>query len=243
VLTCPFSGSLTCPLNSVLGDRENHSMLNCEFVGIAALAGLVAFVGDFAIPFVLAFFYPNYNHLKLVQSELGTKLSPVSIWMNLWWVFFGFLCILFSIGFAQAFAASGGPVRVVATMIIIFGLGAGIGAGLFPQEPGGAETTVSGKLHGICAGIGELAIIIVPLLNLWVFSKVVHPALYWGSLVAFILSAFIFSLFLCGKNAPPRGVLSYVGLWQRAYFLIVYLYLGTIAVEMIRVARLCGPAT
>ena len=53
-----------------------------RFIIIAAVAGLVAFVGDFLVTIALGFFYPNYNHFKLVMSELGTSQSPVAVWVG-----------------------------------------------------------------------------------------------------------------------------------------------------------------
>ena len=69
-----------------------------------ASLGLLAFVGDFLVTFVLGFFYPNYSHLKLVMSELGTYQSPVATWVNLWWILFGILFVLFAFGFQSVFA-------------------------------------------------------------------------------------------------------------------------------------------
>ena len=114
-----------------------------QFITIAAIAGLVAFVGDFLVTIVLGFFYPNYNHLKLVMSELGTPASPVAVWVGLWWVVFGILFIAFAIGFAAAFASGKKSALIVALLIGLFGLGAGIGAGLFPIDSVGAEPTLN----------------------------------------------------------------------------------------------------
>lgn len=200
-------------------------------VVIAAVAGLVAFIGDYLIPFILAPFYPGFSHMKEVQSELGTVKSPVARWMNLWWIAFGILCIWFGIGYALSFSEGRAPGAVAGALIVVFGAGAGIGAGVFPQEPGGTEYTTRGKLHGIFAGVGELAVIVVPLVNLWVFSLADEPCFWWTSAAAFPLVAGTFGLFLAGKGRQ-EGLVSYVGFWQRAYFLILYLYLGLLAVRM-----------
>ena len=202
------------------------------FVQVAAVAGLVAFSGDYLIPFILAPFYPRYRHMRHVQSELGTIDSPVARWMNGWWVLFGAFCVAFGVGFALTHSDEGAVGLAVAVLIVVFGLGAGVGAGLCPQEPGGTEYTTKGKLHGIFAGLGEIAISIVPLLNLWLFARANEPVLWWTSVAAFALITTTFGLFLAGKGAR-RGILSYVGFWQRAYFLILYLYLGLLAIRML----------
>jgi len=202
------------------------------FVRVAAVAGLVAFSGDFLIPFILAPFHPLYDHMRHVQSELGTIDSPVARWMNPWWVLFGVLCVAFGVGFALSYSEEGAVGVAVAVLMVVFGLGAGVGAGLCPQEPGGTEYTTRGKLHGIFAGLGEIAVSLVPLLNLWLLSRTSEPVLWWASAAAFILITTTFGLFLAGKGAR-QGALSYVGFWQRAYFLILYLYLGLLAIRML----------
>lgn len=206
-----------------------------RFVVIASVAGLLAFIGDFVVTFALGFFYPSYNHLDLVMSELGTADSPVALWVNLWWIVFGILFIIFAMGFRQAFAADKKVAMIVALLIALFGLGAGVGAGLFPMEPGGAETTLTGKLHGICAGIGFLAIAFVPLVCLALFPRSRSPRLYALSLGAFLLGLASFALFVVSEDAASgSGILSYAGLWQRLFLLNHYGYLGVLSIRMIR---------
>jgi len=206
-----------------------------RFIVIAAIAGLLAFIGDFLVSLALGFFYPNYNHLKLVMSELGTFQSPVAVWINLWWIVFGIFFITFAMGFKKAFASDKKSVVIVTLLIMLFGLGAGIGAGLFPMEPGGSETTLTGKLHGICAGIGFLAITFVPLVSLAVFPRKHSPGLYWLSVGVFVLGLAFFVLFVVSEDASSTGsLLSYAGLWQRLFLLNHYSYLGVVSAMMIR---------
>ena len=208
---------------------------NSRFVVVASIAGLLASIGDFLVAFALGFFYPNYNHLKLVMSELGTSQSPVAVWINLWWIVFGILFITFALGFKQAFTSDKKSVVIVTLLIMLFGLGAGIGAGLFPMEPGGSETTLTGKIHGICAGIGFLAITFVPLVSLALFPREHSPRLYWLSVGVFVLGLASFVLFVASEDVSSAGGLwSYTGLWQRLFLLNHYSYLGVVSAMMIR---------
>jgi hypothetical protein len=209
-----------------------------RFVVIAAVAGLVAFVGDFLVTAVLGLFYPDYNHFKLVMSELGTSGSPVAVWIGLWWVVFGVLFITFAIGFASAFASGGRSALIVALLIGLFGLGAGVGAGLFPMDPVGAETTLAGELHDGFAGTGFFALAFVPLVSLAVFPRKRTPAMYWLSIAVFVLGLASFALFVISEDVPSsEGILSYTGFWQRLFLLIHYTYLGVIAVLMMHATR------
>jgi ABC-type Mn2+/Zn2+ transport system permease subunit len=47
--------------------------------------------------------------------------------------------------------------------IVAFGIGAGIIAGIFPEDTRGVEETVSGKIHGIFSGLGFIFLILNPL--------------------------------------------------------------------------------
>ena len=209
-----------------------------QFITIAAIAGLVASVGDFLVTIVLGFFYPNYNHLKLVMSELGAPASPVAVWIGLWWVVFGVLFIAFAIGFAAAFASGKRSAWIVALLIGLFGLGAGVGAGLFPMDSVGAKPTLSGELHDAFAGAGFFAIAFVPLVSLAVFPQKRTPRLTWLSIGVFVLGLVSFTLFIVSEDVPcTAGALSYTGLWQRLFLLAHYTYLGVIAALMIRSAR------
>jgi hypothetical protein len=206
-----------------------------QFIVIAAMAGLVAFVGDFLVTIVLGFFYPNYNHLEMVQSELGTFQSPVAFWIGLWWVIFGILLIALAIGFGATFASGKRTVLIVALLIGLFGLGAGVGAGLFPMDPAGAETSLAGELHDIFAGIGFSVLALVPLVSLAVFPRKRVPGMYWLSIGAFVLGVVSLVLFVISEDAiSPAGIFVYAGLWQRLFLLIHYTYLGVIAGLMIR---------
>jgi hypothetical protein len=212
-----------------------------SFTVVAVVAGLLAFVGDFLVTIVLGFFYPGYNHLALVMSELGTAQSPVAFWMGLWWVVFGVLFLMFATGFALAFAGGGRWVLIAALLIALFGLGAGVGAGMFPMDAAGLEPTRAGELHDLFAGIGFFAIAFVPLASLAAFPRRRAPKMYWLSMGAFVLGLVFFALFVISEDLPStKGLLSYTGLWQRLFLLDHYAYLSVISAMMVRSARRSG---
>ncbi|NBD34925.1 MAG: DUF998 domain-containing protein [Chloroflexi bacterium] len=204
------------------------------FVRFAAVAGLVAGVGDFLVTLILGFFYPNYSHLRFVMSELGTAKSPVALWVNAWWMIFGILFILFAIGFWRHFKAHQLAAAIIALLIVLFGLGAGIGGGVFPMASGGLETTLAGKLHGIFAGIGFMALAFVPLAALGIFSRPRAPRLYWISMGVFISGLVFLGWFIAAEDAVgSNGPLAYTGFWQRLFLLNHYGYLSLFAAKML----------
>lgn len=217
------------PWNNQINRRQNR------FVIAAAICGLMAGIGDFLITFVLGSFYPGYNHLKLVMSELGTVDSPVALWINLWWILFGFLFIIFALGVRMVLGSTQKPLVAISLLIMVFGIGAGIGAGIFPMEPGGTETTLAGRMHGVFAGIGFLALVFVPMNALTIFPRHRFPQMHWLSIGVFVVGLASFVLFVAAEDSSAAGALfAYAGLWQRLFLLNHYVYLGVLATMMIR---------
>ena len=131
------------------------------FILIASIACFIACFGDFLLNIILGFFQPNYSHLEDTISELATKEKPFTLLLTIWWVLFGVLFIIFAVGFGFATDFTRASIITVVILISLFGLGAGIFAGLFPMDPKGQDETASGKIHGITAGLGFLAVLIV----------------------------------------------------------------------------------
>jgi hypothetical membrane protein len=204
------------------------------FVIAAAAGGVVACAGDFVVPLVIARSVPGYSHLRNVMSELGTRESPVARWMNGWWIVLGVLMMAFGVGVALAFPAAGDAGRLLACQFLVFGLGAGIGAGLFPMDPVGSAATVSGWLHGLTSSVGFVALGFAPLVTLWVVPRADVAWLWWLSAVVQALGFVIFALIVVSGHSRGEGVLSWAGLWQRAFLAVYYVYVAALAVEMVR---------
>ena len=209
-----------------------------RFVTWAAVAGLVAFAGDFLVTFILGFFYPNYHHLRMVMSDLGTTESPVALLVGWWWIFGGLLLLVFAVGVRMAFAARRPGAAWVMVLVALFSLGSWVCSGLFPLDPGGVETTLSGKLHGILGGIGYVALSFVPLVSLALFPRRQMPAMAGFSVAAFVLGLALLVTFIGSEDAVSQdGLWSLAGLWQRLFLLVHYGYLGVVAGRMIGAAR------
>lgn len=200
----------------------------------ASVACLVACAGDVVIPFVLGLLYPSYNPLKQVVSELGTSKSPVALWINVWWIVFGVLMIVFAVGSRLAVSPAGPAVDVLMLQLIVFGALAGIGAGLFPMDAPGSSASLHGRLHNIVGGVGFLALMFAPAVSLWIFPKSQFPGLYWLIVATQILGLALAALFVASTGAAARGsFLSWTGLWQRLFLLNYYVYLAAVSLKLI----------
>jgi hypothetical protein len=173
--------------------------------------------------------------MREVLSQLGTAESPVRRWINAWWCVFGLLVVLFAWGYYRAFAhgavLSAGS--LAAWLLVLFGVGAGPGAGLFPMDAPGREPTLTGTLHHWISGAGFVALVFVPALGLAVFRGQA-PALFWLSCAVLLGGLGLLGVILASGRPGASGLLALGGLWQRTFLLNYYVYVAAIAVVMLR---------
>jgi len=180
--------------------------------------GAIAMVGDFLVPALLAQRYPGYSHLRDTISTLGTIKSPVRALTSMWLAGLGVSFLIFAAGQASQFHSLTWRHILYFAGIVGFGIGAGIVAGLFPEDPLGSDETVSGKVHGIGAGFGSILLLLTPL---WARDMSELAQVKTWNTLGLAVAVVAFILFL----ASGRGGLSSValtGLWQRLYLAAVY---------------------
>jgi hypothetical protein len=194
--------------------------MNVEnFILISAILGFIAFFGDFILTFIFGFFKEDYSFFEDTMSELGNRESRFKTFFRIWWIVWGICIIIFGIGFGFYYYDSLYEIIIITTVILIsiFGFGAGIVVGIFPEDPKGEQESISGKLHGIFAGIGFIAILVVPS----VLGSVSDKIFLAVSVIVQIFSVIFFILFILSKY-PKIGK---SGLWQRLFLLTNYCYL------------------
>jgi hypothetical protein len=205
---------------------------------IIVYAGTVAcFAGctvDFLSLFILGKEYPGYNQLSDTMSSLGSSASPVSAIISFWWIILGILMIIFAFGFRAAYSPDDKNVKIVFWLLILYGLGEGMGSGLFKADSIAGSYTTSFIIHDFLGGAGVVAILILPL-----FVKRIKPyfSMPWFKIysnMVVILGTVFLILFTTrfagfGENMVSR----YIGLWQRLYVMVCYIYILTIAVKMV----------
>jgi hypothetical protein len=200
---------------------------------LGALACLAACVGDFLFTFLLGSRYPGYNQITDVMSLLGTSGSPVSHIISLWWIILGFLIIIFAIGFRFAFSPPGINLKISFWLLVIYGVGEGIGSGLFKANGGENSMTSSYIIHDIFGGAGVLAILILPLAvaRILPFSlSLFFRRFSWFVLICGTLLLILFTFRFTGSVSTFPA--KYTGLWQRLFVFDFYIYLLVIASVM-----------
>lgn len=180
--------------------------------------GVIAMAGDFVIPWILGRRYPGYSHLRDTISTLGTTGSPVKRQLSIWLIVLGVCFLGFAVGQALQFRVFTWRHWSYLLGIVAFGLGAGIVAGLFPEDAAGTEETATGKVHGIGSGLGFILLLLVPL---WARGMIEFAAVRGWNTLGFLAGFISFTLFMVsGKSS---GFLKeWTGLWQRLYLAVMY---------------------
>ena len=192
--------------------------MNDTFFNTILLLGFTAVIGDFIIPAVISKRYPNYSQLRDTISTLGTNKSPVKKQTTTWLIALGLLFICFGIGQSLQFIDHTWSHCLYIWGIIAFGVGAGIMAGVYPEDPKGMEETNTGKIHGISAGLGFMFLLLNPLLALGIDE---FNGLEWFNCIFFVAGVITFILFIVSEK-KGNGILALSGLWQRLNLLAVY---------------------
>jgi hypothetical protein len=205
---------------------------------IAACAGIVACVGDFAVLFILGTFYPGYNQLKDTMSSLGASVSPISNLISIWWIILGFLFVIFGLGFRLSFDTKSKNAALASWSIIIYGIGEGIGSGAFKADRIHNALTLSATVHDFLGGIGIIFILVLPLLMLRIIPKSQNQSFRTISWIVFITGTISLILFTCRFLPDTTNfITTHKGLWQRVFMAIIYTYLVLIAIRMIRTRK------
>jgi len=185
------------------------------------LMGLL-FAGDMAVPFALGPSYPDYSHLHDTLSTLGSPNSPVAALTGAWLVLFGVVLTALSI-VEWRLAAPGRRAAAYCLGLLAFAVGAGIVAGLFPEDALGTAETVSGKVHGVGAGLGSIGLLVGLVFGAGLLRGQARILAYALALLAWVS----FAVFLSTK-APG----AYAGLWQKMYLGSAYAAVLVIAASL-----------
>lgn len=200
-----------------------------------ATACFAGCIGDFLSLFVLGPEYPGYSQVYDTMSSLGSSVSPVSDIISVWWIILGILMILFAIGFRTAYLPGGKYVKVVFWLLIIYGLGEGLGSGLFKADRVSGSYATSFIVHDILGGAGVVALLILPLFVTKIEPSFSSPRFKRFSCFTLFLGTLFLVLFSFRFIGNENDILArYKGLWQRLFVLVFYIYLTSVAFKMIR---------
>lgn len=193
---------------------------------------LIAVIGDFVVPYVLALFYRDYKHTTMVMSSLGNPKSPVRGIYNIWLVILGVLLIIScNLIKLRYYSVSKGYSVATIILILTFAIGAGIISGIFSVNESKEVVTMASKVHGVFSAMGFMFLLFVSLLLAILSIKNGDKIIGIFFIVCFVLALIFFVLFvLADKPEFQDTIIAYEGIWQRLTLLFMYVPLGFIAI-------------
>lgn len=209
-----------------------------------ASAGIIGCLIDSVSFFVFAANHPGHDQLKDALSNLGATASPISGIVSLWWVIFGILMIIFALGFNAAFSKGGRYARLAALCLGLYGLGEGIGSGVFKFDIVNNIKTVSYLFHELFGIVGVFSLISLPFL-------VPKTIPFYGNrkfkqftnyISGFGIAFFVlFTIRYVNLATSLTDLINrFTGLWQRLFLLTYYIFLVAVGLKMIRETRHAG---
>lgn len=219
-------------------------MINRKTLIIAGASAFVAvFAGELLTLFILGSRFEGYNHIRDTMSNLGSSASPVSGIISGWWIIMGILMIVFAAGFRAAYSPGNKYVRIVFWLLVIYGLGEGIGSGIFKADMADKKMTMSFLIHDILGAAGILAVVILPYATRKIdqfsisrcFRIFSHIILVLG-LILLILFSFRYLARINLKSVFIDRLADTMGIWQRLMILVYYIYMSAIAFRMMKIS-------
>lgn len=199
------------------------------YVVAAAISCFIVCIGDFSVTFFIGYIYKGYDFLNQSESYLGISGSPVGVYMSIWGIIFSLLFTIYAFALGRTIFSTGKWQRAAVWLIFIYGIGEGVGSGLFPYNHIGNELTLSGKLHSLFSGIGVTALVLLPIVLWRVFPRHIFPRMNayirfvgWSGILLIVI--FILSRL---NIVPMRG------LWQRLFILDYYSLMIVISINML----------
>lgn len=144
---------------------------------------------DLIIPFLLAPFYKDYNHLTQVMSVLGNSKAPLHSIYNIWLVAFGVAILISTLQLYPTVAQVSSSISIMLfSVIVIYAVGGCILSVIFSVGETKSLETLSAKIHGYGSVIGFLLLTLAPLFVGLYFFKVSNGLLGILSLICFIVN-------------------------------------------------------
>lgn len=185
---------------------------------------LITIIGEFALPWILKFFYSGYNGKTMVMSVLGSPESPVKIIYNIWLIWLGIFLLFTAFAYFSELKVVSTVLAVMTFISIsVFAVGAGILSGIFSVNESKDVVTAASQIHGFGSAIGFMALAFFPLLS--GISAIKNKDNVQGAVCisAFIIALVFFIFFIMGdKEEFKETVFSYAGLWERLSLFFMY---------------------
>ncbi|MGM0167602.1 hypothetical protein IGI39_002586 [Enterococcus sp. AZ135] len=203
---------------------------------ISPLFLILAIIGDFSLPYYLGQFYPGFDQMTMIISQLGESTSPVQSYFNNGSIVTGTLFVLSSLGVYTFFQSKSKRLaQIVASAIALYGFGDCILTGLVKISDTASFFSPAYFLHAAFSGISMVAMMFVPLLLAYQASlnQQKFVALFYSiCLIASITALILFAAYYL--PLVGRLLSSTRGFWQRLSLFFLYLPALSIALRQLK---------
>ncbi len=205
-----------------------------NIVKLLAICGVIAPIVWIVGATVAGLLHPGYNHIAQQLSELGEVGAPYAAVWNAAVALFGLLVVGFAFGLHREINGSRGSV-VGSALVAVSGFSWALQGLFFPCDPGCIPVSFTGVMHGTVGLVGLSALFFANLV-LW---RTLKKDSRWQRYSSYsLLTAVVtFGLFL-GVNLSfsTLAALGIRGLVQRVLLAIPILWIGIMAIRLLRVS-------
>jgi hypothetical protein len=212
-----------------------NSIFKKAILSSIVLLCIVGCLTDLALIYIFGKQIPGYNQFTGTISSLGVSTSPVSWEVTVWSVILGVIFVLFGIGFRIGFPEFGKETRKASLLIITYGLGDNVASGIFKADHLNGALTIMAVVHNLLGGIGIIALILLPLVMMKIFTRESFPAFFRFSGTVWVIGLISILFFSFRIVYFENSFLNtYKGLWQRIFLVDYYIYFTAIAYMMMK---------
>lgn len=190
-------------------------------------------IGDFLVPFLLAFGYKGYSRTRMVLSVLSSTASPVKRFCRFWIILQGVLIAISAVNLFLFYRGVSYAAAVwLMAVMLAFTVMASFVSAACPLAERADKFTPGAVIHILATALGFLALSFAPLLMAVLMFRQYDLPLGGVGTVCFAGALGFQALFLISIGpAHRRGILGLSGLWQRAALFCMYLPLVAAAVK------------
>ena len=200
------------------------------------LAGLISVATFLLADIVGGIITPNYNYVKNAVSELIQSGAEQRLLLSSILFFHALMSILFAIGIISDHPYKKYKLIYIGSVLYLFvGVSNALSSSIFPQDPIGTDSTLTGTLHLILVGVTVLStFVLIPVLgqgfykyNNWegfrIFTYICYPVIIISGIMSPI--------------AISKGF-EIVGLTERIVSYTFYVWIVVLAVNLLKIKRI-----
>jgi len=139
----------------VSGNDNAKVRLKERFFFLTGILGPIVYIFNVILGGIIT---PNYSHIRNAVSELTQRGAPNIEILSALFVVSAILILLFGIAIMMRYKHRNRRLYAGGVLIVIYGMFAASLATIFPQDPLGGESTFSGTMHLIIAGLTAFVI-------------------------------------------------------------------------------------